>query len=150
MTLEEDTKRFNYVQKIRELEEVVKNQRHTIKTIIPRLQETLREKNLSLDALHFVWCSGGCSSGVHRYTKKELTEEIVRRAEAEVRRLRTWFINAHPIDTVRGGMTFRTWKYPPWHWRLAMWISDLSWKHYMKHRVKELTEEDWFDKGEDK
>ena len=35
-----------------------------------------RQRNLSLDALHFVWCSGGCVSGVHRFENNR-----VKRAE---------------------------------------------------------------------
>lgn len=85
-------KEYNYIQKIKELETTVRNQRKQLQIA----NDSLREKNLSLDALHYVWCDGGCSSGVHRYTKEELTEEIVRRAEREVRRLRSWFINANP------------------------------------------------------
>jgi hypothetical protein len=33
-------------------------------------------RNKELDALHYVWCDGGCSSGTHRYDNENLTEEI--------------------------------------------------------------------------
>lgn len=52
---------------------------------------SLHEKNLALDALHFVWCDGGCASGVHRYTDEPLTEEIVLQAEYQALRLRRKF-----------------------------------------------------------
>jgi hypothetical protein len=59
-------------------------------------QESLHHKNLALDALHYVWCSGGCEGGAHRYGKMRdvpLTEELVLRAEHYVRRLRARFEN---------------------------------------------------------
>jgi hypothetical protein len=52
-------------------------------------------RNKDLDALHLVWCNGGCNSGVHRYcgNKEEITEEVVALAEHHVKRLREWFQN---------------------------------------------------------
>ena len=57
--------------------------------------EALHRKNLELDALHFVWCDGGCASGVHRFGEHPaLTEEIVAEAERNAVRLRRWLSNA--------------------------------------------------------
>ena len=53
----------------------------------------LRYKNIELDALHKVWCSGGCEGGVHRYHEEELTEDMVILAERNTERLRRWFEN---------------------------------------------------------
>lgn len=53
--------------------------------------EALREKNLALDALHYVWCDGGCVGGVHRYTDETFTEEVVLQAEYQALRLRRKF-----------------------------------------------------------
>ena len=53
------------------------------------LNEALQRKNLQLEALHFVWCSGGCDGG----HGPELTGEIVVRDGRNTRRLRTWWIN---------------------------------------------------------
>ena len=49
-------------------------------------------RNRELDALHYVWCSGGCEGGVHRFTHPAggLTEEIVAEAERLVARMRQW------------------------------------------------------------
>ena len=53
------------------------------------------QRNLALDALHYVWCSGGCEGGVHRFGEHPpLTEEIVRAAVENTRRLVAWFNNA--------------------------------------------------------
>ena len=57
------------------------------------LQGVLRHKNLALDALHHVWCDGGCRTGIHRWTEEELTDELVRQAEYQVKRMRTWLNN---------------------------------------------------------
>ena len=53
----------------------------------------LHSKNLELDALHYVWCSGGCEDGVHRWMDEKLTEEIVKLAELNTKRLRQWYEN---------------------------------------------------------
>ena len=53
--------------------------------------EALARKNRELDALHYVWCSGGCTGGVHRWGGSELTEDIVQEAERNTQRLRMWW-----------------------------------------------------------
>ena len=53
-------------------------------------------RNLELDALHYVWCDGGCPSGVHRYDgegAKALSEDLVKAGEDSIGRLRTWWEN---------------------------------------------------------
>lgn len=55
--------------------------------------EVIKRKNRELDSLHFVWCDGGCSTGVHRWSETVLTEEIVKEAEQNTKRLRRWFTN---------------------------------------------------------
>lgn len=56
-------------------------------------QANNHQRNLQLDALHFVWCSGGCSRGVHRFTGGELTEELVAEAERNTKRMRERLTN---------------------------------------------------------
>jgi len=52
------------------------------------------KRNLVLDALHYVWCDGGCHDGVSRWNNYEpLTEEIVKIAERNTKRMRSWLIN---------------------------------------------------------
>lgn len=51
----------------------------------------LQVKNRELDAMHYVWCNGGCEGGVHRWQEKPLTEEIVLEAERNTKRLRQWW-----------------------------------------------------------
>lgn len=55
--------------------------------------ETLARKNRELDALHYVWCDGGCNGGVHRWEDAPMNEEIVADAERNTRRLRAWWMN---------------------------------------------------------
>lgn len=57
------------------------------------LNETLREKNRDLDALHYVWCSGGCTGGAHRWSENNITGAKLRRAERLLRRTRSWHEN---------------------------------------------------------
>ncbi len=57
------------------------------------LQEAQRERNRQLDAMHWVWCDGGCKGGVHRWEPTELTEELVALAERNAARLRSWIGN---------------------------------------------------------
>jgi len=63
------------------------------KRVITNIQESLTHKNKALDSMMWVWCNGGCYTGVRRYTDGKITENIVRIAEANTKRLRTWFTN---------------------------------------------------------
>lgn len=60
---------------------------------IQALQETLKERNLEIDRLHQVWCTGGCPSGMHRYDTSvpDITEEDVLWAERYADRLRQYY-----------------------------------------------------------
>lgn len=51
------------------------------------------KRNKELDALHYVWCSGGCEGGAHRWTDQPLTEEIVSIALRNTQRLIQHFRN---------------------------------------------------------
>jgi hypothetical protein len=64
----------------------------------------LHQKNRALDALHWVWCSGGCPTGVHRHAGPHgpLTAELVEEAEQAVRRMRQWLTNAKYRATRQG------------------------------------------------
>jgi hypothetical protein len=73
---------MDYESKIKSLRREIRN-----------MQLVLERKNKELDALHFVWCNGGCKGGTHRYTEQNLTEEIVQLAEQNTNRLREWFNN---------------------------------------------------------
>lgn len=55
-----------------------------LKQSLSNLQESAREKNLELDALHHVWCTGLCGGGQHRYTPNDLTPEMLRSAIYQV------------------------------------------------------------------
>jgi hypothetical protein len=104
----EEIKRKKVRKKYRknELEDKVINQAKNIevmetlvryhKRLITHIQKILEEKNKMLDALHYVWCDGGCGGGVHRYKEMAntpLTEEIVKKAERNSYRLRLWYVN---------------------------------------------------------
>ena len=70
------------------LKERIRWQRHQLHW----LNQSARAKNLALDALHYVWCDGGCPGGVHRWSPgAALTQEIVDEAERNTQRLRRWF-----------------------------------------------------------
>ena len=56
-------------------------------------QKALQRKSQELDALGIVWCSGGCDTGMGRYTKTEVTEETVKFLERNAERARTHFSN---------------------------------------------------------
>lgn len=53
--------------------------------------ESWAQKNRELDALHYVWCTGGCTHGVHRYQEEPLTGAIVAEAEKQAKRLRSYW-----------------------------------------------------------
>jgi hypothetical protein len=115
----------NQADKIKELETVLRGQRHQLKV----LNDSLRKKNLMLDALHYVWCDGGCEGGVHRFEEMEnipLTEDIVRKAEYMALRLRTWFTNKQYRDK-------KGWRIP-FYWRILL---HLAHRAYFKWRKKQ-------------
>lgn len=62
-----------------------------LKSQIRHKDETLRQKNVMLDALYYVWCSGGCKGGTRRWLPKDVTEETVVAAERNTERLRRWW-----------------------------------------------------------
>jgi hypothetical protein len=57
------------------------------------IQQVLYRKNRMLDAIHYVWCDGGCAHGVHRYDEQVITEALVRDAERYTARLRRWWVH---------------------------------------------------------
>jgi hypothetical protein len=107
-----------------------------LKKKLERLQQEMHwkneawaKKNRELDALHYVWCTGGCPRGVHRYQDEPVTGAIVAEAEKQAKRLRAWWnsyhcrrgtpcVCGHPFltdyprsipGTDHGGETFRDW-----------------------------------------
>lgn len=66
----------------------------TYKRQLTIVQRENHQRNVEMDALHYVWCDGGCKSGVHRFGEHPpLTEAIIAAAERNVQRLRRWFVN---------------------------------------------------------
>jgi hypothetical protein len=61
----------------------------------------LHRKNLELDALGRVWCSGGCEDGMNRYSRVEITEEQVAFLELNAKRARTYY-NSRQCKLHRG------------------------------------------------
>ena len=60
---------------------------------INRLHKDLERKKKKLEARLGGGGDGGCDGGVHRYTPKELTLEMVETAERNTKRLRSWYEN---------------------------------------------------------
>lgn len=83
-----EAKRDALVGRTHELDKRIAGQRRQLDV----QQSALARKNTELDALHFVWCSGGCENGVHRFEHGELTPEIVREATRNTARLATRYI----------------------------------------------------------
>ena len=55
------------------------------------MQLAAERRTQELDALHLVWCDGGCAGGVHRWDDALITREVVEAAERNARRLRCWY-----------------------------------------------------------
>jgi len=98
---------------------VQKNKR--LKEQITNLQATLKQRNLELDAIGRVWCDGGCHGGVFRFSDQNLTEEMVRIAERNTKRLRNWFENNR-----------FTFQYNNNNW--ARWRADRRWEYIEEKR----------------
>lgn len=68
----------------------------TLRKEIRKMQKAAEHRNQELDAMHWVWCDGGCETGVHRFDGKgpeAITEEIVAEAERNTARLKRWLAN---------------------------------------------------------
>lgn len=70
-----------------------------LKRELTNQNHALRQRNIALDALHYVWCSGGCQTGMHRFDGGSLTEGVLLQAESAVKRMRTWFDNKRCRDS---------------------------------------------------
>jgi len=65
-----------------------------LKKEVTELQQKLHEKNRNLDAMGWVWCSGGCEGGSGRFLpSNKLTLEMVEVAERNTKRMRSWIEN---------------------------------------------------------
>ena len=77
---------------IRDLETKIRSLKHEI----DMMRQCAETRNRELDAMHYVWCSGGCIHGVHRYDGRgpaAIDELIVVAAERNTKRLRAWWEN---------------------------------------------------------
>lgn len=99
-----------------------------LKAITRSYEVALRQKNLELDALHYVWCTGSCGGGQHRYHRDlVLTEEMLKTAEGLVKRMRSrgsmerrfWW-----VETIKGGWKFN----PPRLFSMLWWCISWEWK----------------------
>lgn len=67
-------------------------------------QANNEQRNRELDALHYVWCDGGCGGGVHRWVDESNDPEFLRSlaetAQRQVDRLRR---KAGALEYRRGG-----------------------------------------------
>lgn len=61
-----------------------------LKKEITDKNESLRKKNLELDSMHYVWCTGGCLDGTHRWDGGKLTREVLEKARRNVHRMGVW------------------------------------------------------------
>lgn len=64
-----------------------------LKLQILKYEAVMHAQNVKLDALHWVWCSGGCQGGTQRWVPGELTEEKLQIAESAVKRMRESYTN---------------------------------------------------------
>jgi hypothetical protein len=66
---------------------------------VQQFKEALEAKNTELDALGYVWCTGGCAGGQHRYTEpKEITSDMIARLVGVVLRIYARGANTGVID----------------------------------------------------
>jgi len=57
--------------------------------------DLVKQKDLQLDAMHFVWCDGACPAIVHRWTPGEPSDDLVREAAKQLTRLCDWWAQRH-------------------------------------------------------
>jgi hypothetical protein len=67
-----------------------------LRTEIRRMQLAAEKRNRDLDAMHWVWCDGGCEGGVHRFDgegPEAVTQSVVDAAIHNTERLKRWWAN---------------------------------------------------------
>ena len=67
-----------------------------LKAEIRTMQLALEYRNQQLDAMSWVWCDGGCPTGVHRFDGKGpegISQEVVDAAVRNTERLQRWWRN---------------------------------------------------------
>lgn len=68
--------------------EGIRESNRRLRQTIESQKQALELKNTELDALGYVWCSGNCGGGQHRFTEpKEITFDMLKRLIAVVMRL---------------------------------------------------------------
>jgi hypothetical protein len=81
-------------ERITELERQLADTRAHVERLareVGKKDEACRRKDLYLDALGHVWCSGGCDGGTGCYSGIPMTEEGVAYLERNAARARKWF-----------------------------------------------------------
>lgn len=87
------------------LDLLVRAREQELRQQLTRAQRNNHARNVALDALHFVWCDGGCDTGVHRFDgagPDAVTREVVEAAIRNTERLIAWYQTrerqaGHPI-----------------------------------------------------
>ena len=112
-----------------ELEAEIKN----LKAELTCAYQNNHQRNLELDALHYVWCNGGCEGGTHFWSENKITEDIVLAADRNTQRMISWYIN----------YLFRR---LPWDFRMSCFKPDgptngITWQEKIKLFKQKLDEE---------
>lgn len=100
---------YNYARAAGQL--VAKNTK--LKRALTNARQSNEQRNRELDALHYVWCDGGCEGGVHRYDEQgpgAVTLDVVTAAIRNTERLVSWFVNHehHQGRTLPKGQSWPT------------------------------------------
>jgi hypothetical protein len=85
--------------KINELEKKISILKREVKI----KDRALREKNIALDAMHYIWCTG-CDAGAHRWSENTITIEVVEKAKEMTTRLETWWVNHYNREIDKGNI----------------------------------------------
>lgn len=81
----------DHLKVIQQLEQKIKAQKHQLKIA----NDCLYVKNRELDALHYVWCDGGCATGIHRFHPDLfLSKKLVELAKVNTNRLIAHYNNS--------------------------------------------------------
>jgi hypothetical protein len=111
--------RVSYIEEVSKLKE----ENEELRRQLSIQRENNHTRNLELDALHYVWCDGGCKTGIHRWTDQKITAELVETAVRNTTRLIHWYLNFVYRDPER------RWHLVPWYTR---WMRTIKWWYINK------------------
>lgn len=68
---------------------------HDLKLTLDAASDSIKQKDLQLDAMHFVWGPGTLPGATHKWTPGDPPDDVIRAAASQATRLSAWWLDKH-------------------------------------------------------